>query len=132
MPAASSFFPAFTDCHIHMMDGGLSLGHVNLEGATNVSDIQNRLRAYADQHPDDQWILGRGWNYAMFGPETLPNKKYLDELFPAIPFSSRATTATLTGPIPRLSLSPASPKTLPILPTAKLSAIPKLANLRVR
>ena len=78
-------FPAFTDSHIHMMDGGLSLVHVNLEGATNVSDIQNRLRAYSDQHPDDKWLLGRGWNYAMFAPDTLPNKKYLDKLFPAIP-----------------------------------------------
>jgi predicted amidohydrolase YtcJ len=77
--------PAFTDSHIHMADGGLSLIQVNLEGAKDVVDIQNRLRSYATQHPDDQWILGRGWNYAMFAPETLPNKKALDQLFPAIP-----------------------------------------------
>jgi predicted amidohydrolase YtcJ len=77
--------PAFTDSHIHMADGGLSLIQVNLEGAKDVVDIQNRLRSYATQHPDDQWILGRGWNYAMFAPETLPNKKALDPLFPAIP-----------------------------------------------
>jgi len=77
--------PSFTDSHIHMADGGLSLIHVNLEGAKDVPDIQNRLRTYSDQHPDDKWILGRGWNYAMFAPESLPNKKYLDQLFPVIP-----------------------------------------------
>jgi predicted amidohydrolase YtcJ len=77
--------PAITDSHIHMTEGGLSMIHVNLEGAKDASDIQNRLRAYAAQHPDDRWILGRGWNYAMFAPETLPNKKVLDEIFPAIP-----------------------------------------------
>jgi predicted amidohydrolase YtcJ len=77
--------PAFTDSHIHMTEGGLSLIHVNLEGAKDAADIQTRLRAYAAQHPDDRWILGRGWNYAMFAPETLPNKKILDQLFPAIP-----------------------------------------------
>jgi hypothetical protein len=77
--------PAFTDSHIHMTEGGLSLLHVNLEGAKDAADIQNRLRAYAAQHPDDPWILGRGWNYAMFAPETLPNKKILDQLFPATP-----------------------------------------------
>jgi predicted amidohydrolase YtcJ len=77
--------PAFTDSHIHMLDGGFSLAHAKLEGAKDVAEIQSRLRAYAEQHPDDKWILGGGWNYAMFSPETLPTKKLLDQLFPAIP-----------------------------------------------
>jgi predicted amidohydrolase YtcJ len=74
--------PGFTDCHIHLLQGGLSLKRVNLEGAKDVADIQNRLRVYADQHPDDKWILGRGWSYTMFAPDMLPNKKDLDKLFP--------------------------------------------------
>lgn len=74
--------PGFTDCHIHFLDGALSLGRVNLEGAKDVADIQKRLRQYASEHPGDDWVLGRGWNYAMFGSETLPHKKYLDEIFP--------------------------------------------------
>jgi predicted amidohydrolase YtcJ len=74
--------PGFTDCHIHLLEGGLSLKRVNLEGAKDVADIQNRLRVYADQHPDDKWILGRGWSYTMFAPDMLPNKKDLDKLFP--------------------------------------------------
>ncbi len=77
--------PGFTDCHIHFLDGSLSLGRVNLEGAKDASDIQKKLREYASQHPGDDWILGRGWNYAMFGPEALPHKKYLDEIFPNRP-----------------------------------------------
>ena len=79
--------PGFVDCHIHFLDGSLSLGRVNLEGAKDVAGIQERLRAYAAKHPGNDWILGRGWNYAMFGSETLPNKKYLDELFPDRPVS---------------------------------------------
>ena len=77
--------PGFTDCHIHLIDGGFSLTQANLEGAKDIAEIQNRLRRYAAQHPDETWILGHGWNYAMFAPETLPNKKYLDELFPTRP-----------------------------------------------
>ncbi len=77
--------PAFTDSHFHMTDGGFSLVRVNLADAKDVADIENRLRAYGNRHPDDKWILGRGWNYAMFAPETLPNKKILDRLFPAVP-----------------------------------------------
>ncbi len=77
--------PGFVDCHIHFLDGSFSLGRVNLEGAKDAADIQKRLRDYATGHPGDGWILGRGWNYAMFGPEALPHKKYLDELFPNRP-----------------------------------------------
>jgi predicted amidohydrolase YtcJ len=77
--------PGFVDCHIHFLDGSFSLGRVNLEGAKNPADIQKRLREYAAEHPGEDWILGRGWNYAMFGSETLPHKKYLDELFPNRP-----------------------------------------------
>jgi predicted amidohydrolase YtcJ len=77
--------PGFTDCHIHFLDGSLSLGRVNLEGAKDPADIQARLKAYAAQHPGEDWILGRGWNYAMFGAAALPDKKYLDELFPTRP-----------------------------------------------
>ena len=77
--------PGFTDCHIHFLDGSLSLGRVNLEGAKDPAEIQQRLKAYAAQHPGNDWLLGRGWNYAMFGAAALPDKKYLDELFPARP-----------------------------------------------
>jgi len=77
--------PGFTDCHIHFLDGSLSLGRVNLEGAKDAAEIQKKLREYASEHPGEDWILGRGWNYAMFGPEALPHKKYLDELFPNRP-----------------------------------------------
>jgi predicted amidohydrolase YtcJ len=77
--------PGFVDCHIHFLDGSFSLGRVNLEGAKDAADIQAKLREYASQHPGDGWILGRGWNYAMFGTEALPHKKYLDEIFPNRP-----------------------------------------------
>ena len=77
--------PGFTDCHVHFLGGSLGLGRVDLAGAKDVPDIQKRLRGYAAEHPGDGWILGRGWNYAMFGSETLPDKKYLDEIFPDRP-----------------------------------------------
>ena len=76
--------PGFTDCHIHFIDGSFSLGRVNLEDARDAADIQQRLREYGGKHPGNDWILGRGWNYAMF-PTSLPDKKYLDEVFPDRP-----------------------------------------------
>jgi len=82
--------PGFTDCHIHFTGGSFGLRRLNLEGATNVADIQKRLRSYAAEQADQNWILGRGWNYAMFAPETLPHKKYLDEIVPDRPVLLRA------------------------------------------
>jgi len=83
--AGKLVLPGFVDCHVHFFSGSLSLGRANLAGARDISEIQKRLRDYAVEHPGDDWILGRGWDYAMFGSETLPNKKYLDELFPNRP-----------------------------------------------
>jgi predicted amidohydrolase YtcJ len=77
--------PGFTDCHVHFYEGALALGRVSLDGLATVVEIQKTLREYAAQNPGDSWILGRGWNYAVFGEEALPNKKYLDELFPNRP-----------------------------------------------
>jgi predicted amidohydrolase YtcJ len=77
--------PGFVDCHIHFLEGSISLGQANLEGAKNPADIHRILREYAQKQPPDGWILGGGWNYAMFGEENLPHKKYLDELFPNRP-----------------------------------------------
>jgi predicted amidohydrolase YtcJ len=77
--------PGFVDCHIHFLEGSLGIDRLHLEGAQNVADIQKMLREYAAKDPGNSWILGTGWNYAMFSPETLPNKKYLDELFPDRP-----------------------------------------------
>jgi len=77
--------PGFTDCHIHFLDGSLSLLQVNLDEAKTVGEIQRKVKEYADAHPDLAWILGRGWNYAVFNPSGLPDKSYLDEIIPGRP-----------------------------------------------
>jgi predicted amidohydrolase YtcJ len=77
--------PGFTDCHIHFLDGSLSLLQVNLDEAKTVDEIQRKVKMYAEAHPDLAWILGRGWNYAVFNPSGLPDKRYLDEIVPDRP-----------------------------------------------
>ena len=78
--------PGFTDCHVHFCEGSLALGRVSLEGAKRRGgNSETPARNTPRSIPGDAWILGRGWNYAMFGEAALPNKKYLDELFPNRP-----------------------------------------------
>jgi predicted amidohydrolase YtcJ len=77
--------PAFTDCHVHFMDGSTSLRHIQLEDARTLAEIQELVKTYAATHPKDPWILGRGWTYPVFAPSGLPDKKYLDEIIPERP-----------------------------------------------
>lgn len=74
--------PGFVDCHIHFMEGSAKLSWLNLEGSKNLAEIRYKLATYSAQHPGEGWILGHGWNYGMFGPGKLPDKKDLDDLFP--------------------------------------------------
>jgi hypothetical protein len=78
----SLVLPAFTDCHVHFMDGSTSLQHIQLDDAKTLAEIQERVKTYAASHPKDPWILGRGWTYPVFAPTGLPDKKYLDEIVP--------------------------------------------------
>jgi hypothetical protein len=78
----SLVLPAFTDCHVHFMDGSTSLQHIQLDDAKTLAEIQDRVKTYAASHPKDPWILGRGWTYPVFAPTGLPDKKYLDEIVP--------------------------------------------------
>jgi predicted amidohydrolase YtcJ len=74
--------PGFVDCHIHFMEGSAKLTWVRLEGAKNLAEIRSKLSAFAAENPGEGWILGHGWNYGMFGPGKLPDKKDLDDIFP--------------------------------------------------
>jgi predicted amidohydrolase YtcJ len=77
--------PTFTDCHIHFMDGSLGLTRVDLNDSGSVAEIQKRVKAYADSHPNEPWIQGMGWTYPTFKPSGLPDKKFLDDIVPDRP-----------------------------------------------
>jgi len=77
--------PGLTDCHVHFMEGSLLLQEIFLHGAQTIQEIQQRVKAYAVAHPNEPWLLGRGWNYPVFAPSGMPDKKYLDEIVPDRP-----------------------------------------------
>src|SRR5258708_26092325 len=71
--------PGFEDCHIHFLDCSLGLNQADLNGASTVAEIQNRVKQYAASHVKEPWITGMGWTYPTFGPSAMPDKKILDE-----------------------------------------------------
>src|SRR6185436_18331235 len=58
-----SVLPGFNDSHVHFLGGGFGLEQVDLAGLTTLPEIQAKIRAFADAHPDDAWVRGRGWLY---------------------------------------------------------------------
>jgi predicted amidohydrolase YtcJ len=69
--------PGFNDGHTHFLDGSLGLEQVDLNGAADLAAIQERVRRYTADHPEEPWILGFGWLYSTF-PGGLPRRGDLD------------------------------------------------------
>ncbi|NGO78030.1 amidohydrolase [Streptomyces sp. YC504] len=76
--------PGFQDAHVHPVGGGIELGQCDLSGATTLDEYRRRIRAYADAHPDAEWITGGGWAMEAF-PGGLPTAAELDTLVPDRP-----------------------------------------------
>ena len=71
--------PGFNDAHVRLVEGGLALGRVDLLGAATLSEIEGRIRAWAEANPDAEWVTGRGWNPAAFG-DSMPTRQMLDAI----------------------------------------------------
>ncbi|MFE6149699.1 amidohydrolase [Streptomyces sp. NPDC057889] len=76
--------PGFQDAHAHPVGGGLELGQCDLSGATTLDEYRSRISAYAQAHPDTEWITGGGWSMEAF-PGGLPTAAELDALVPDRP-----------------------------------------------
>jgi predicted amidohydrolase YtcJ len=76
--------PGFQDAHIHAAFAGRILRHVNLDDLHGKDAYLERIRTYADDHPDDAWIVGGGWYNPTFGTDG-PHRRDLDAVVPDRP-----------------------------------------------
>lgn len=58
--------PGFQDAHVHALGGGLERIQCDLTEGRTVDEYLATIRAYADGHPDSEWILGGGWSMQAF------------------------------------------------------------------
>jgi predicted amidohydrolase YtcJ len=75
-----TLLPGLIDAHGHVMGLGLGALQLDLTGTTSVSDLQERLRAYAAGNPNAPWIIGRGWNQELWPDKTFPTAAHLDRI----------------------------------------------------
>ncbi len=78
-------YPGFIDAHSHFLGYGQSLFMVDLYGADSWEEVMIRVQKFANEHPNENWIKGRGWDQNLWKGKAYPTNERLNELFPATP-----------------------------------------------
>ena len=76
--------PGFVDAHTHVLMTGDALTRVHLRDAPDLGVIQDRIRAWAQAHPDAPRVLGTGWLFSAV-PDGTPTREMLDAVCPDRP-----------------------------------------------
>ncbi len=74
-----ALLPGFQDAHVHPAFAGITMVTCNLIGAATLAQALDRIRAYADAHPEREWISGSGWRMEWFERGT-PSLQLLDQV----------------------------------------------------
>ncbi|MFJ2881911.1 amidohydrolase [Streptomyces sp. NPDC087272] len=82
--AGRTLLPGFQDAHIHPVTAGLELARCNLTDTHTATETVAAVRAYADTHPDQEWITGGGWSMDAFEGGA-PTREQLDTAVPDRP-----------------------------------------------
>jgi predicted amidohydrolase YtcJ len=73
-----TLLPGLIDAHGHVMELGFDALRLDLVGTTSLQELQQRLKAYAAEHPGNGWIMGAGWNQELWPTKTFPTAADLD------------------------------------------------------
>lgn len=79
--------PGFNDSHMHLLSLGGALAQAQLAKYTSsLSAMLEALRVFSASHPDESWVLGRGWNQDYFSDASrFPTRDDLDMICPDRP-----------------------------------------------
>jgi predicted amidohydrolase YtcJ len=75
----ATLLPGFHDAHNHMIGFGLGLTEVDLR-VTSLDELYDRIAERAKETPDDQWIVGSGYDQTKTGGH--PHRDALDRVAP--------------------------------------------------
>lgn len=80
-----SVYPGFYDPHSHFLGLGQSLYQADLVGTKSYEEVIERLKKFEAEHPESQWVIGRGWDQNNWDVKIFPTKELLDKAFPDKP-----------------------------------------------
>ncbi|WP_066302045.1 amidohydrolase [Arthrobacter luteolus] len=76
--------PGFQDAHIHPVFAGIEMLQCDLTGVESADEALAVIGRYAEENPDEPWILGAGWSMDLF-PGGTPLRQQLDAVVPGRP-----------------------------------------------
>lgn len=71
-------YPGFIDAHGHLFGYARTLSTVNLVGANSKEECIERITSYVMTHPNETWIIGRGWDQNDWPEKSFPTSSDLD------------------------------------------------------
>jgi len=79
----ATVLPGFTDCHIHLIEYGLSLRNIDLQHTQSIEEVKKIVAERT--HGSTTWVLGRGWDQEKFAEKRYLTRRDLDEASPEKP-----------------------------------------------
>lgn len=77
--------PGFHDFHVHLFLGSLYEDSVSLIDAKSEWEVALKVKEFADQRPEDEWVFGFSWYHIHWDEKKLPHRSTLDKLLPDRP-----------------------------------------------
>ncbi|MCH1534046.1 MAG: amidohydrolase [Schleiferiaceae bacterium] len=71
-------YPGFIDAHGHLFGYARTFSTVNLIGAASKQECLERIQNYIQKHPNNHWIIGRGWDQNDWSEKSFPSSQDLD------------------------------------------------------
>lgn len=78
--AGKVMLPGLIDAHGHVMGLGFQELDVNVAGVESLDETLQMIGSYAEEYPDRQWVLGRGWNHTRWDINRFPTAEELDQV----------------------------------------------------
>jgi hypothetical protein len=77
--------PGIIDAHGHIKGLADELSQANLRGLKSEQETIAKVVEFANQNPDQEWIMGRGWNQVLWDNKKFPGKAAIDQALPDTP-----------------------------------------------
>ena len=75
-----TLLPGLIDAHGHVQGLGQEKRQIDLRGSASLAEALQRIKTFAATHPDQPWLLGRGWNQVLWQGKQFPTAADLDAI----------------------------------------------------
>lgn len=80
--------PGFNDSHVHFMFGAIQNDKefcIDISDCKSEEECVQKTKEFADSHPQNSWIYGKGWNETVWPGGKSPDRRLLDAALPDRP-----------------------------------------------